>query len=31
MPLKLEIVLKDSLFILNQYLQRFISDGTFVP
>ena len=31
MPLKLKIVLEDSLFILNQYLQRFISKGTIVP
>ena len=30
MPLKLKIVLKDSLFILNQYLHRFISTGTIV-
>ena len=31
MPLKLKIVLEDSFFILNQYLQRFISKGTIVP
>ena len=31
MPLKLKIVLEDSLFILNQYLQGFISKGTIVP
>ena len=29
--LKLKIVLKDSLFILNQYLHGFISTGTIVP
>ena len=31
MGLKLKIVLKDSLFILNQYLHGFIPTGTIVP
>ena len=31
MDLKLKIVLKDSLFILNQYLHGLISTGTIVP
>ena len=30
-PLKLKIVLKDSLFILNQYLHGFISTGAILP
>ena len=30
-PLKLKIVLKDSLFILNYYLHGFISTGTILP
>ena len=31
MPLKLKIVLKDSLLIANQYFHGFISTGTIVP
>ena len=30
-PLKLNVVLKDSHFIINQYLHGFISTGTILP